>query len=368
MPQQAARRFNGGGDGSGTPPAAVAVPKNDGALAAMLEALPVVERQAVQARLSTCPSLNSVPRSAAETLLYVPRLPRTGNALMCKLLGTCSARQSRSACGTQLALADVANARSMGCPAGATPFAFYGSEKLSPANYGCASGLNASVPACASFGGDAAATCQYLGTVRPPGAVMIASERFPEFTAGPCPTLRPNIRLLALLRDPGERAQSAFTFNYESCVCNFKYPWCVMFTSFRFKNRQTKLCDEHTPRHGFASALAEMRNHGNMPWPLTSSEMPHVLGRFTAGIVREVYTPYFGGYKLANGQWAARGSSLLARATLARCFSWVGIAEECAPHGTNATESRDPRPPTRCSAEAARVCCLCAGCPCRSAC
>ena len=94
MPQQAARRFNGGGDGSGTPPAGVAVPKNDGALAAMLEALPVVERQAVQARLSTCPSLNSVPRSAAETLLYVPRLPRTGNALMCKLLGTCSARQS----------------------------------------------------------------------------------------------------------------------------------------------------------------------------------------------------------------------------------------------------------------------------------
>jgi len=158
---------------------------------------------------------------------------------------------------------------------------------------------------------------------------MVASERFPEFLAPPCPLVRPNIRLLALLRDPGERVQSAFTFTYEACVCNFRYPWCVMFTSFRFKNRQSKLCDDHTPKHGFASALAEMRSHGNMPWSTTSSEMPHILGRFTAGVVREVYAPYFGAYQAsAGGPW--RSSAVLARATLARCFSWVGIAEECA--------------------------------------
>ena len=55
--------------------------------------------------------------------------------------------------------------------------------------------------------------------------------------------------------------------------------------------------------------------------------MPHVLGRYAAGVVREAYAPYFGGYRVsAGGPW--KSSSLLARATLARCFSWVGIAEE----------------------------------------
>ena len=42
---------------------------------------------------------------------------------------------------------------------------------------------------------------------------------------------------------------------------------------------------------------------------------------------REVYTPYFGAYRhAASGGW--RGNSLLARTTLAKCFSWVGIAVE----------------------------------------
>ena len=93
------------------------------------------------------------------------------------------------------------------------------------------------------------------------------------------------------------------------------------------KNRQTKLCDDHTPKHGFASALAVLRQHGNMPWPITSSETHHVLGRFIAGVVREAYAPYFGGYQATpGGPW--KSSPLLARATLARCFAWVGIAEE----------------------------------------
>ena len=179
----------------------------------------------------------------------------------------------------------------------------------------------------AGFAGEPGAACRYLGSVHPPGALMLASERFPDFTIAPCPLLRPSIKLLALLRDPGERAQSAFAYNYEACVCNFRHPWCTQFSSFRFKNRQTKLCDDHTPKHGFASALAVLRQHGNMPWPITSSETHHVLGRFTAGVVREAYAPYFGGYQATpGGPW--KSSPLLARATLARCFAWVGIAEE----------------------------------------
>ena len=111
-------------------------------------------------------------------------------------------------------------------------------------------------------------------------------------------------------------------------VCNFRFPWCVMFTSFRFKNRQTKLCDEHNPRHGFANAISVLRTHGNMPWTITSSEMPHVLGRLASGLIHEVYAPYFGSYRTSSSGGSLKISSLLARATLARCFSWVGIAEE----------------------------------------
>jgi len=183
------------------------------------------------------------------------------------------------------------------------------------------------MPSCNSFGGDAAASCQFLGSIKAPGAVMVATERFPEFAVAPCPAIRPAIRLMALLRDPGERVQSAFTYTYQNCVCNFNFPWCTMFTSFRFKNRQTKLCDDHTPKHGFAAGVSELRAHGNMPWSITSSGMPHILGRFAAGLVREVYAPYFGGYRASEGgPW--RSSSLLGRATLARCFAWVGIAED----------------------------------------
>lgn len=312
-----------------TPAAAVPNPPRDAALATLLDALPATEREAVQARLSTCAATHAAPRAAADTLLYVPRLPRTGNGLMCNLLSTCSARQARQACGTPVALADVNNARSLGCPSGATPFAFYGNEKLKLENFGCAAGVNSSMPSCNSFGGDAAASCQFLGSIKAPGAVMVATERFPEFAVAPCPAIRPAIRLMALLRDPGERVQSAFTYTYQNCVCNFNFPWCTMFTSFRFKNRQTKLCDDHTPKHGFAAGVSELRAHGNMPWSITSSEMPHILGRFAAGLVREVYAPYFGGYRASEGgPW--RSSSLLGRATLARCFAWVGIAEECA--------------------------------------
>ena len=60
---------------------------------------------------------------------------------------------------------------------------------------------------------------------------------------------------------------------------------------------------------------------------MTSSDAAHILGRYTAGIVREVYAPYFGSYK-TSAYGAFKTSPLLARTTLTKCFAWVGIAEE----------------------------------------
>jgi len=157
---------------------------------------------------------------------------------------------------------------------------------------------------------------------------MVSAERMPDWSVGPCPSLQPSIRLLALLRDPGERSQSAFNYQLQNCICNFKFPWCTMFTSFRFKQRQQKLCDDHTPRHGMAAALSAMRTHGNMPWPITSSETHHLLGRFGSLVIREAYAPWFGSYQSSVG--GRRISSILARQTLAHCFAWVGIAEDLA--------------------------------------
>ena len=276
--------------------------------AELLAEVPPEERDVLSARLSECSAQHANPLPAARTLLLFTRLPRAGNALACQMMSSCSGQQSRSACGKELTYADVAASRA-GCPvapaangpaANGVRFAFYGSEKLPSSGYACASGLNASHrPECLSFGGDHAAVCNYLVGAKAPGALMLTSERYPDLAVPPCISVRPNLRLLALLRDPGERAQSAWTFHLQNCVCNFQYQWCTMFTSFRFRQRQTHLCEDHTPKHGFASAIAVLHKHGNMPWPTASSEATHVLGRYTASIVKEVYAPYFGGYKPA---------------------------------------------------------------------
>lgn len=304
--------------------------------AQLLESVPAEEREVLQARLSECSAQHANPLPAARTLLLYARLPRTGNALACQVLSSCSGQQARSACGKELTYADVASSRT-GCPvapaangpsANGVKFAFYGSERLPVSGYACSSGLNATHrPECTSFGGDHSAVCNYLVGAKAPGALMLTSERLPDLAVPPCISVRPNIRMLALLRDPGERAQSTWSFHLENCICNFRYQWCTMFTSFRFKQRQTHLCEDHTPKHGFASAVAVLHKHGNMPWPQASSEANHVLGRYTASVVREAYAPYFGSYRPAAGA-PYKTSALLARATLAKCFAWVGIAEE----------------------------------------
>ena len=274
---------------------------------------------ALRERLAMCARAGTAaPQS---TLLYFARLPRTGSAAMCQVLGACSARAVRGAC------TDAVSREGGACPAAAAAYSFYGSERLSPTSYAQCSGIDGRTAACSSFGGDPSAGCAHMGSLKLPGSIMVSAAALPEWTVAPCPSLQPAVKVLALLRDPGERAQSAFAWHMENCVCNFKYQWCTMFSNFRFQNRRVKLCDDHAPRHGFAAGLAEVRKHGNMPWPLTSSETSHVLGRFTAGIIKDVYAPYFGSYALP-GVEAPRSSALLARRTLANCVSWVGIAED----------------------------------------
>ena len=289
------------------------------------------EASALAIREGICAQIGGSARAAGQTLLYVPRLPRSGNTLACKVLGACSAKQTRGACGVAVDEAAAASARAS-CPATSAMFTFYGTAKLASSNFACSAGINGTDPACQSSNGDIAATWQFLGTAKLPGAVMVATERFPDFTVHPGPIVRPATRMLALLRDPGERAQSAFNYMLRECVCNFKYQWCRQFTSFRYSNRQGRLCDGHTPRHGFAAAIGVMRTHGNAPWPITSAEEHHVLGRFAAGMVKEVYAPWFGSFQTTSYQSGGAGawhvSTALAKSTLKNCFTWVGLVEE----------------------------------------
>jgi hypothetical protein len=140
-----------------------------------------------------------------------------------------------------------------------------------------------------------------------------------------------------------------------------------MYSSFRFKQRQSSLCNAwHKPRVSFASAITAVRSHGhNVPWPVASAIETQIVGRYngrapwlggrrwapigtkgsyvfdgltrvryTASVVRNVYTPWFGGYRvepaapLAEAAAAWESSVAVARVSLARCFAWVGIAEQ----------------------------------------
>ena len=111
-----------------------------------------------------------------------------------------------------------------------------------------------------------------------------------------------------------------------------------MFTSFRFSTRRAALCDGGKPKHSFHAAVSLLRESGVREWPVATENEQFVLGRYASAVISNVYSTYYGGYRLPpagadadaapaeGGAWLV--SPALARATLAHCVAWVGIAEE----------------------------------------
>ena len=92
------------------------------------------------------------------------------------------------------------------------------------------------------------------------------------------------------------------------------------------------MCDEHKPKHSFFHATSVLHGHHGVSFNPTSTDAEHVLGRYTRAVAREVYAPFFGGFRTqeggALGGGALETSTVLARVTLTHCFAWVGIADE----------------------------------------
>eukprot|EP00312_Isochrysidales_sp_CCMP1244_P015274 CAMPEP_0202742240 /NCGR_PEP_ID=MMETSP1388-20130828/4885_1 /ASSEMBLY_ACC=CAM_ASM_000864 /TAXON_ID=37098 /ORGANISM="Isochrysis sp, Strain CCMP1244" /LENGTH=536 /DNA_ID=CAMNT_0049409139 /DNA_START=58 /DNA_END=1668 /DNA_ORIENTATION=+ len=307
-------------------------------------------------------------RNPEPQLLLFTRLPRVGNSLACALLSACAARQSRTACVSSSAAAaaaldaarpsDVPAALSQvslagACPGGASAgFLQYGADRLSPENRSMCAGFDGLSPACSGFGGDVGRSCAHLRTMRLPATAMVQYERYMQPESPPCVWLQAPVALLALLRDPGERAQSAFHFGLQACVCNFRFQWCKQFTSFRFSNRRGALCDNHKPKPTFYEGVSLLRARTNgQPFEVQTTDAAKILGRYTEGMVREVYVPYFGAHAAApaappprNSKGIGQGpmrrlpppppppplehSASLAKLTLSHCYAWVGIVEE----------------------------------------
>ena len=118
----------------------------------------------------------------------------------------------------------------------------------------------------------------------------------PLFSA--CSWAAPPVRMIAMLRDPGERAQSAYEYGLDACVCSFRYPsWCTMFTSFRFGPRRAALCDGAKPRHSFGAAMDLLRASGPRLWPAATGKAEDILGRYAATVTTNVYAPFFGSWQ-----------------------------------------------------------------------
>ncbi len=301
----------------------------------LLNEVPNEVRSFAQARLDKCDASAKYRPPGEKSLLYFARMPRSGNEFMCQLLRMCSKTVApRVTCesATMLSGAASAVARPQGmCGATKLGLTFYGNDKLSSNNHGACAGMNGTTDACSSSGGDIGAACIRMRSFALPAAVLMQTPTFPQLFEAPCLMPQalpaPSIKLITLLRDPGERAQSAYMFGLNTCVCNFRYQWCTQFTSFRFRQRVPFLCDGHKPKSSFAQALQVVRSHGhNVPWPTATVEAAHVLGRYTSSMVKNVYTNWFGSYRAASGATATNAK--LARITLSRCFAWVGIAEE----------------------------------------
>ena len=290
----------------------------------------------IKQRSSSCAALT--PNRAANFLLVSPRLPRVGNGVLCAILSACSQRPLPCT-GTYDATM---------CPGGADwRYADLGPAKLHKEAYGCferlslpigsSSGWDKLMGDCSSHGGDVSAMCSSMRSTALPAALSLQHEHFFELQAPPCSWEEAPVRHVTLLRDPGERAQSAFEFGLSACICAFKFQFCTMFTSFRFNTRRAALCDGAKPRFSFHEAVTVLRETGVREWPVATDNPQFVLGRYASAVIKNVYTPYFGAYEAPQSAEPgpydpAPGSSLassaLARVTLAHCFAWVGIAEE----------------------------------------
>jgi hypothetical protein len=245
---------------------------------------------------------------------------------MCAVMSACSGYHSRTACGGSEALGAAA------CPGGSElAYNQYGNLRLSAGNYGMCASINGTSPTCSSAAGDISSVCGGMRSFRLPAATLVQYDRFPDFERPPCGWPEAPLKLIAMLREPGERAQSAYTYALNECVCNFKFPWCTIYTNFRYKNRQPHLCTDHKPKHSFYNAISVLHRHHSSfgAFSVTSTESEHILGRFVAAVVKEVYTPFFGKHSPLGGVAAETSISLpLARITLSHCFAWVGIADE----------------------------------------
>mmetsp|Transcript_19774 Transcript_19774/g.60000 ORF Transcript_19774/g.60000 Transcript_19774/m.60000 type:complete len:493 (+) Transcript_19774:103-1581(+) len=316
-------------------------------------------RAVAEERVSTCAARR---QQLEPKLLLYSRLPRVGNALMCALLSACSSRQSRTACvNSKVAASAALDATSQAdvppslsvvsldgaCPGGApTAYLQYGSDHLAYDNRSMCAGIDGITPACSTFGGNEAQSCANLRALRLPGIVMLQTERYSAPESPPCGWPQAPVAMIALLRDPGERVQSAFHFGLQACVCNFRYQWCKQYTSYRFSNRRPALCDGHKTKPSFYEAVTLLRNQpAGKTWPLQTIKPAEIVGRFAASVVREVYVPYFGSYPAApappdsarpsHGKTGGatpptlyESSVELAKLTLSNCFAWVGIAED----------------------------------------
>lgn len=313
---------------------------------------------AAEERIATCSSRR---RAAPEPqLLIYTRLPRVGNALMCALLSVCSSRQSRTSCVNSKVAASAAldalvptdvppslAAVSLdgACPGDApNSYLQYGNDHLAYDNRSMCAGIDGLTAACSTFDGDTVRSCANLRSFRLPGTVMLQTERYDAPESPPCMWLQAPVAMMAILRDPGERAQSAFHFGLQACVCNFRYPWCKQYTSFRFSNRRPALCDGRKTKPSFYEAVTVLRNQvAGKAWPIQTIKPAEILGRYAAGVVQDVYVPFFGSYAAAQPESggprvrpsnaglpppAFARSASLAKLTLQHCFAWVGIVED----------------------------------------
>lgn len=175
--------------------------------------------------------------------------------------------------------------------------------------------------------------------------MLVQFERFIELDRPPCAWSQAPLRLLAVLRDPAQRAQvrrldmagfpSALPHIQTLCIlhspplCTDSSRACAISNSAGaqltqasvtrtgdttlchavsaasaslnerapFACRVHHLCDAHRPLASFEHAVSVTHRHHGIALSSTSTEPEHVLGRYTRAVVREVYSHFFGSFR-----------------------------------------------------------------------